>query len=214
MAIQYCALIGRQLVGQSIQICEAIGTLLLPLWPSDVSCMDLLLTESFIVPVTFLASIFCSLNHLSCSGQSHVKSTHYCLQKVLVVTVPFPQQIMDEECKLVGSASCCDCREIVWKIMEQVKAESDQWTEMQDMLEQVRLEMQELQSSRDTWQHRAMASDISLRSLNSQVSRGSSYAYASIINVIHVPCKCTEALCVDQVKTILNGLVWCLLDSW
>ena len=30
--------------------------------------------------------------------------------------------------------------------MEQVNAESDQWTEMQDMLEQVRLEMQELQS--------------------------------------------------------------------
>jgi len=108
------------------------------------------------------------------------------LQKVLVVTVPFSQQIMAEECKLVGSASCCDCREIMWKIMEQVKAESDQWTEMQDMLEQVRLEMQELQSSRDTWQHRAMASDISLRSLNSQVSRGYSYAYAFIIEFIHV----------------------------
>lgn len=44
--------------------------------------------------------------------------------------------------------------------MEQVKAESDQWTEMQDMLEQVRLEMQELQASRDAWQHRPMASDI------------------------------------------------------
>ena len=62
--------------------------------------------------------------------------------------------------------------------MEQVKSESEQWTEMQDMLEQVRLEMQELQSSRDTWQHRAMASDISLRSLNSQVSRCPSFAYA------------------------------------
>jgi hypothetical protein len=65
--------------------------------------------------------------------------------------------------------------------MEQVKAESEQWTEMQDMLEQVRLEMQELQSSRDTWQHRAMASDISLRSLNSQVSGCPSFAYAVTI---------------------------------
>nr|ACG45714.1 hypothetical protein [Zea mays] len=87
--------------------------------------------------------------------------------------------IMSGECKLVGSASCRDCREIMWKIMEQVNAESDQWTEMQDMLEQVRLEMQELQSSRDTWQHRAMASDISLRSLNSQLlewkNRGQAY---------------------------------------
>jgi hypothetical protein len=81
---------------------------------------------------------------------------------------------MAGECKLVGSASCCDYREIVWKIMEQVKVESDQWTEMQDMLEQVRLEMQELQASRDAWQHRAMASDI-------RVKR-----------------KCTEVLSVDQ----------------
>ncbi|KAL6867390.1 hypothetical protein ACP4OV_015414 [Aristida adscensionis] len=79
------------------------------------------------------------------------------------------QKIMAEECKLVGSGSCCDCREIVGKVMEQVKAETEQWTEMQDMLEQVRLEMQELQSSKDTWQHRALASEISLRSLNSQM---------------------------------------------
>ncbi|KAL5209832.1 hypothetical protein ABZP36_005455 [Zizania latifolia] len=78
-------------------------------------------------------------------------------------------KIMSEECKLVGSGNCCDCREIVGKIMEQVRTESEQWNEMQDMLEQVRLEMQELQSSRDTWQLRATASDISLRSLNSQV---------------------------------------------
>ena len=61
------------------------------------------------------------------------------------------------------------------KIMGQVKAESEQWTEMQDMLEQVRLEMQELQSSKDTWQHRAIASEISLSSLNSQVSTGSKF---------------------------------------
>jgi hypothetical protein len=69
--------------------------------------------------------------------------------------------------------------------MDQVKAESEQWTEMQGMLDQVRLEMQELQSSRDTWQHRAMASDISLRSLNSQVSEGYNHAYDLAIEVIH-----------------------------
>jgi hypothetical protein len=71
------------------------------------------------------------------------------LQKVLAIIVPFSQQIMAGECKLVGSASCCDYREILWKILEQATAESDQWTEMQDMLELVRLEMQELQASRD-----------------------------------------------------------------
>ncbi|GJN30719.1 hypothetical protein PR202_gb19052 [Eleusine coracana subsp. coracana] len=88
-------------------------------------------------------------------------------------------KITAEDCKLVGSGSCCDCREIVGKIMEQVKAESEQWAEMQDMLEQVRLEMQELQSSRDTWQHRAIASDISIRSLNSQVQEWKNRAQVS-----------------------------------
>ena len=61
--------------------------------------------------------------------------------------------------------------------MKQVRSESEQWTEMQDMLEQVRLEMQELQSSRDAWQRRAIASDISLGSLNSQVSGFSLYLH-------------------------------------
>ena len=77
---------------------------------------------------------------------------------------------MAEDCKLERSGSCCRCKEIVGMIMQQVRAESGQWTEMQDMLEQGRLEMQELQSSRDTWQRRGIASDISLGSLNSEVS--------------------------------------------
>ncbi|CAL4929820.1 unnamed protein product [Urochloa decumbens] len=99
---------------------------------------------------------------------------------------------MAEECKLVSSRSCCDCREIVWKIMEQVKAESEQWTEMQDMLEQVRLEMQELQSSRDTWQHRALASDISLRSLNSQILEWKKRAQVSEQHVEELQRKISE----------------------
>ncbi|XP_044442871.1 uncharacterized protein [Triticum aestivum] len=53
--------------------------------------------------------------------------------------------------------------------MKQVIPESEQWTRMQDMLEQVRLEMQEMQTSRDTWQRRAIASDINLGSLNSEM---------------------------------------------
>ncbi|KAG8096996.1 hypothetical protein GUJ93_ZPchr0013g37284 [Zizania palustris] len=77
-----------------------------------------------------------------------------------------------------AQGSCCDCKEIVGKIMEQVRTESEQWNEMQDMLEQVRLEMQELQSSRDTWQRRAIASDTSLRSLESEVSVASDYVHA------------------------------------
>lgn len=89
------------------------------------------------------------------------------------------QKSLAEDCKLMGSGSCCDCKEIVGKIMKQVRAESEQWTEMQDMLEQVRQEMQELQSSRDAWQRRAIASDISLGSLNSQMLEWKQRAQAS-----------------------------------
>jgi len=53
--------------------------------------------------------------------------------------------------------------------MDQVKVELEQWTEMQAMLEQVRQEMLELQSSRDLWQRRAIASDVNVRSLHAQV---------------------------------------------
>ncbi|TVU47914.1 hypothetical protein EJB05_07530, partial [Eragrostis curvula] len=101
-------------------------------------------------------------------------------------------KIMAEDCKLVGSGSCCDCREIVGKIMEQVKAESEQWTEMQDMLEQVRLEMQELQSSRDTWQRRAIASDMSIRSLNSQMLEWKNRAQVSEQQVEELQRKISE----------------------
>lgn len=53
--------------------------------------------------------------------------------------------------------------------MEQVRAETEQWSEMQGMLEQVRMEMEELQSSRELWQHRAITSDINIHTIQSQV---------------------------------------------
>ncbi|XP_078164994.1 myosin-like protein isoform X2 [Carex rostrata] len=81
------------------------------------------------------------------------------------------EQVKAEDRGKIGAetSSRCECREIVGKIMEQVKVESEQWTEMQAMLEQVRQEMLELQSSRDLWQRRAIASDTNVRSLHAQV---------------------------------------------
>ncbi|KAK1651890.1 hypothetical protein QYE76_069695 [Lolium multiflorum] len=102
------------------------------------------------------------------------------------------KQMVAEDCKLMGSGSCCDCKEIVGRIMKQVRAESEQWTEMQEMLEQVRLEMQELQSSRDTWQRRAIASDISLGSLNSQMMEWKQRAQASEHHAEELQKKVTE----------------------
>lgn len=54
--------------------------------------------------------------------------------------------------------------------MQQVWAESEQWSEMQQMLEQVKIEMEELRSSRDHWQRRAVASEINFHILHTQVS--------------------------------------------
>ncbi|OAY82508.1 hypothetical protein ACMD2_25781 [Ananas comosus] len=89
------------------------------------------------------------------------------------------QQVMVEECTAVGLGGCCDCREVVTRITEQVRAESEQWTEMQAMLEQVRLEMQDLQSSRDLWERRAVASEISVRSLHAQMLEWKHRAHVS-----------------------------------
>ncbi|XP_038979213.1 uncharacterized protein LOC120109556 [Phoenix dactylifera] len=63
--------------------------------------------------------------------------------------------------------------------MEQVRVETEQWSEMQGMLDQVRVEMEELQSSRELWQHRAITSDIDMRSIQSQMLEWKQRAYAS-----------------------------------
>ena len=54
--------------------------------------------------------------------------------------------------------------------MEQVRAETEQWSQMQEMLGHVREEMEELQASRDFWEDRALDSDYEIRSVLSSVS--------------------------------------------
>lgn len=71
---------------------------------------------------------------------------------------------------LARARGCCNCNQIVARIAKEVKAESEQWTEMQEMVDQVKVEMEDLRSSRDLWQRRALASEHSLHSLYSQVS--------------------------------------------
>ncbi|CAL9775110.1 unnamed protein product [Musa acuminata subsp. burmannicoides] len=78
---------------------------------------------------------------------------------------PFLQvQQQQVEEKMERLSSCCSCKEVVGRIVQQVRAESEQWSEMQEMLEQVRVEMEELRSSRDHWQRRAIASEINFHS--------------------------------------------------
>ncbi|CAL9116904.1 unnamed protein product [Musa acuminata var. zebrina] len=83
-------------------------------------------------------------------------------------------QIQQQQEKLVsveekmGLLSCCSCKEVVGRIVQQVRAETEQWSEMQQMLEQVRVEMEELRSSRDHWHRRAIASEINFHSQHTQ----------------------------------------------
>ncbi|CAH8255279.1 unnamed protein product [Arabidopsis lyrata] len=61
------------------------------------------------------------------------------------------------------------CKAVMRKIADEVRAEAEQWSQMQEMLNQVRKEMEELQSCRDFWQNRALESDAEIQNLHSSV---------------------------------------------
>lgn len=61
------------------------------------------------------------------------------------------------------------CKAVMRKIADEVRAEAEQWSQMQEMLNQVRKEMEELQSCRDFWQNRALEADSEIKNLHSSV---------------------------------------------
>ncbi|XP_071700847.1 uncharacterized protein [Rutidosis leptorrhynchoides] len=61
------------------------------------------------------------------------------------------------------------CKLLVRRIVEQVRAETEQWSQMQEMLGQLRQEMEELQASKDFWEAQAVASNVEIQSLVSNV---------------------------------------------
>lgn len=61
------------------------------------------------------------------------------------------------------------CKAIVRRIVEQVRTETEQWSQMQDMLGKVREEIEELHASRDFWEDRALDYDNQIQSLHSSV---------------------------------------------
>lgn len=61
------------------------------------------------------------------------------------------------------------CKAVVQRVVEQVRAETEQWSLMQEMLGQVREEMEELQASRDFWEDRALNSDYQIQTLHNSV---------------------------------------------
>ncbi|KAG7947912.1 hypothetical protein I3843_14G118800 [Carya illinoinensis] len=71
------------------------------------------------------------------------------------------------------------CKAIVRRIVEQVRAETEQWSQMQEMLGQVRKDMEELQASRDFWEDRALNSDNQIQTLHSTVQEWRQKAMSS-----------------------------------
>ncbi|KAI3791913.1 hypothetical protein L2E82_05779 [Cichorium intybus] len=69
-----------------------------------------------------------------------------------------------------GNNKCSGrCKVLVRRVVEQVRAETEQWTQMQEMLGQLRQEMEELQTSKDFWEGQALASNNQIQSLQSDV---------------------------------------------
>ncbi|XP_047937678.1 uncharacterized protein LOC125185221 isoform X2 [Salvia hispanica] len=81
------------------------------------------------------------------------------------------EQEQEEEDEARQQENKCSgrCKAMVLRIMEQVRAETEQWSQMQTMLEQVRGEMEQLQASRDYWENRAYTSEFQIQSLRHSV---------------------------------------------
>ncbi|KAG5253844.1 myosin [Salix suchowensis] len=94
-----------------------------------------------------------------------------------------PSSSTRQSCKEAKSSEekACSgrCKVIVRRVIEQVRAETEQWSQMQGMLRQVRKEMEELQASRDFWEYRALDSDCEIQSLNSAVEEWRQRALSS-----------------------------------
>ncbi|KAE8735521.1 Myosin-related isoform 2 [Hibiscus syriacus] len=83
--------------------------------------------------------------------------------------------------KMPHEARVCSghCKAIVQRVVDQIRAETEQWSQMQGMLVLVRDEMEELHASRDFWEDRALDLDYRIRSLQSAVKEWRQRALSS-----------------------------------
>jgi len=90
------------------------------------------------------------------------------------LVAPSSSSVQDMYCKGIKAheekKDCSrHCKVVMRKIADEVRAEAEQWSQMQEMLNQVRKEMEELQSCRDFWQNRALEADSEIQNLHSSV---------------------------------------------
>lgn len=104
------------------------------------------------------------------------------------------------------------CKGIVRKIVEHVRAETEQWSQMQGMLGQVRDEMEELQASRDFWEDRALESDDRLQTLQSEVCCSPHLVIVVMFSSFPPSCECRKIWYHMFVKALFvtygSGLGW------
>ncbi|KAL2485474.1 myosin-related [Abeliophyllum distichum] len=79
------------------------------------------------------------------------------------------QQSYQEQVSLEENKCSGRCKAIISRIVEQVRVENEQWSQMQQMLERVRGEMDELQASREYWENHAHDLDHEIQSLRRAV---------------------------------------------
>jgi len=117
----------------------------------------------------FFPKISCYL-HWTCKCSMHiffVKNRDKLTRDEFIFKLGYtlPQETMSRDDNLCSGR----CKAVVRRIVEQVRIETEQWSQMQEMLGQVRKEMEELQASRDFWEDRALKSDYQIQSLRTDV---------------------------------------------
>ncbi|XP_015166077.1 calponin homology domain-containing protein DDB_G0272472 [Solanum tuberosum] len=120
---------------------------------------------------------------LSSTANSSVASSASTSKRIDSITDPTSsfstrQQPSQDMMPLEENKCSGRCKVIVRRIVEQVRAETEQWSQMQEMLQQVRGEMEELQASRDFWENRALDFAHEIQSLQSSVEEWKDKAQA------------------------------------
>ncbi|OMP08779.1 hypothetical protein COLO4_06126 [Corchorus olitorius] len=120
-------------------------------------------------------SMLSTTNSSTTSSASSSKRIDYSDYQSLSSVQQSYKETMSHEARVCSGR----CKVIVQRILEQVRAETEQWSQMQEMLGQVRDEMEELQASRDFWEDRALDSDCQIQSLQSAVKEWRQKALSS-----------------------------------
>ncbi|XP_039117960.1 uncharacterized protein LOC120253803 [Dioscorea cayenensis subsp. rotundata] len=91
------------------------------------------------------------------------------LRRRMEVVEEYSQMLLEGDWNSKVKGGCSYCKEVMRRVLEQVRAETDHWNEMQVMVEKVRVEMEELQVSRDLWRRRASSAELNLRLVHAKM---------------------------------------------